>query len=1132
MSDFIHLHNHTEYSLLDGAIRLSGLIEAAREYDQQAVAVTDHGVLYGMVKFYRQAREAGIKPIIGCEVYVTPGDRNKKDDRDLYHLVLLAASNRGYKNLIRIVTRSHLEGFYYKPRVDKDLLYENRQGLIATSACLQGEISSLILDGREEKAGESLREYQQIFGRDNYFVELQDHKLAEEKKVNPRLVELARANDAGLVASNDCHYLQPSDAEFHDVLLALQTNSEIDEEDRLQFPNDEFYFKSPQEMKEIFAGTPEAIENTIHIAERCNVELEFDQFYLPDYPEAAEADITPEKMLKDLCREAQEEKFPDDDEARQRMEYELDIICDMGYAAYFLIVQDFIREAEERNIRVGPGRGSAAGSFVSYLLGITKVNPLQYGLIFERFLNPERVSLPDIDIDFDERRDEIIEYVSRRYGEERVAQIGTFGTMAARGAVRDVGRALGIEYDKVDRVAKSIPLQQSKGLSELREDNSRLKEMASADGEIEELLDKAEDIEGLPRHISTHAAGVIIGPRPLIDLVPLQKQDETRITQLPMEDVEALGLLKMDFLGLRNLTVIEDTVDRIEKNYGSELDIDSVELDDGEVYEMLGRGDTAGVFQMESQLFQDLTSRLKPDRFTDLIALLALGRPGPLGSGLVDDYIKCRHGEKEPEYLHPSLEPILQETFGLILYQEQVMEIASKLGNFSMGEADILRRGMGKKKKELVAEERGRFVEGAEENGISNEVAHEIFDQMEYFSGYGFNKSHSAAYALVSYQTAYLKVKYPAEFMAALLTSVMSNLDKVSRYIASAREMGLEILPPDINESYYDFTGISRETIRFGLKAIKHLGSRAIEEIISCRREGGEFEDIIDLLDRADLSALQKSDVEALIKAGALDGFEMSRAVMLNSLEELYSRLNRKKSLQAEGQTSFFDLVEEDDKFFADDFTFSPAEDFSQQEKLNQEREYLGLYLSGRPLDPYGEFFRRIGAEAELAAAAGDRKNDRVFLGGVVKEIREHRTRNDRKMVFLTLEAGEEERDVVVFPGVYKNSVRLLSERQIILLSGRLDDDQIIAGRVIILDRGVLLLEVEKQNSGAMEEILAELEEEPQSEIPVLLREEGEDECRIWLPPEKIWAPGLEEYREVMQERFPAVEITAFKFDG
>ena len=1096
MADFIHLHNHTEYSLLDGAIRLTELIEQAREFGQPAVALTDHGSLYGMIRFYRQAKRAGIKPILGCEVYLTPGSRLEKKDQTRYHLILLAENNRGYHNLIQLVSRGHLEGFYYKPRVDKELLARHAEGLIATSACLQGELAVLLTEERRDEAEEALQEYLDIFGRKNFFIELQDHGLEEQKRINPILIEMADEFETGLIASNDCHYLNQEDAELHDLLLALQTGTTIQDEDRMQFRGDQFYFKSTAEMQELFGAIPEALENTVKIAERCKVELEFDQFHLPEYPDiesdggghgngkgkekGSENEVKrgesrgrrkdegykssgPEELLRYYCDKALGEKLPGDDEARRRMEEELDIIIEMGYASYFLIVRDFVVEAERRGIRVGPGRGSAAGSLVSYLLGITKINPLDYGLLFERFLNPERLNLPDIDIDFDDRRDEIIEYVSERYGQERVAQIGTFGTMAARGAVRDVGRGLGMDYDKVDRVAKKIPARPGITLDEALKESSELEALAEEDRQVGELLEKASRLEGMPRHISTHAAGVIIGPKPLVELVPLQLSDGTRITQLPMEEIEELGLLKMDFLGLRNLTVIEDSLKRIEENHGEEIEIDNLELDNQEVYRMLGRGQTAGVFQMESQLFQDLNRRLKPDRFGDLIALLALGRPGPLGSNMVEDYIECRHGEKEPEYLHPLLEPILKDTFGLILYQEQVMEIASELGGFSLGEADILRRGMGKKKEELVARERERFVTGAREKGIAEETAHEIYDQMAYFSGYGFNKSHSAAYAMIAYQTAFLKSQYPGEFMAALLSSVMNNLDKVADYISAAREMGLKVLPPDINESGHDFVNTGRGEIRFGLKAVKNLGGGAIEAIIS-GREQGHYQDILDFLERVDLSAFNRTSLESLMLAGAFDSLPRKRSQLVSSCDELYSRFNSSRAAQVQGQTSFFDLVEDKEEFYSGEFDFPEMEEYTHQEKLELEREYLGVYVSGHPLAPYYQLFAYLGCLKEA-----DSKKARLLRGGFIKNIREHITKNGRRMAFIAIEDISAELDVVVFPDIYRRYSGRLTEGDVVLISGRRDEDNLIAEELVVLEAMPLVVEFAGMDDAGME---------------------------------------------------------------
>jgi len=1176
MADFVHLHNHTEYSLLDGAIRLTELIEQAREFGQPAVALTDHGSLYGMIRFYRQAKRAGIKPILGCEVYLTPGSRLEKKDQTRYHLILLAENNRGYHNLIQLVSRGHLEGFYYKPRVDKELLARHAEGLIATSACLQGELALLLTEERRDEAEEALQEYLDIFGRNNFFIELQDHGLEEQKSINPALIEMADEFEVGLIASNDCHYLKREDAELHDLLLALQTGTTIQDEDRMQFRGDQFYFKSTAEMQELFGAVPEALENTVKIAERCKVELEFDQFHLPEYPDiesdggehgngkakekGSENEVKrgesrgrrkdegykssgPEELLRYYCDRALGEKLPGDDEARRRMEEELDIIIEMGYASYFLIVRDFVVEAERRGIRVGPGRGSAAGSLVSYLLGITKINPLDYGLLFERFLNPERLNLPDIDIDFDDRRDEIIEYVSERYGQERVAQIGTFGTMAARGAVRDVGRGLGMDYDKVDRVAKKIPARPGITLDEALKESSELEALAEEDRQVGELLEKASRLEGMPRHISTHAAGVIIGPKPLVELVPLQLSDGTRITQLPMEEIEELGLLKMDFLGLRNLTVIEDSLKRIAENHGEEIEIDNLELDNQEVYRMLGRGQTAGVFQMESQLFQDLNRRLKPDRFEDLIALLALGRPGPLGSNMVEDYIECRHGEKEPEYLHPLLEPILKDTFGLILYQEQVMEIASELGGFSLGEADILRRGMGKKKEELVARERERFVTGAREKGIAEETAHEIYDQMAYFSGYGFNKSHSAAYAMIAYQTAFLKSQYPGEFMAALLSSVMNNLDKVADYISAAREMGLKVLPPDINESGHDFVNTGRGEIRFGLKAVKNLGGGAIEAIIA-GREQGHYQDILDFLERVDLSAFNRTSLESLMLAGAFDSLPRKRSQLVSSCDELYSRFNSSRAAQVQGQTSFFDLVEDKEEFYSGEFDFPEMEEYTHQEKLELEREYLGVYVSGHPLAPYYQLFAYLGCLKEA-----DSKKARLLRGGFIKNIREHITKNGRRMAFIAIEDISAELDVVVFPDIYRRYSGRLTEGDVVLISGRRDEDNLIAEELVVLEAMPVVVEFAgmgdagmegagiegageisvgkkgagksgKEKKGAeLKKIKAVVQEAQGGDVPLILAgETGEGGRQILLLPRELWP--AEEKRDYFVEEF------------
>ena len=1054
---FVHLHNHTEYSLLDGALRIDSLIQQAKKYNMPAVAMTDHGVLYGMYEFYKKAKKNNIKPIIGCEVYVSPTDRFDKSVRNRYHLVLLAENNEGYHNLMKIVSSSWLEGFYYKPRVDKDLLYEHREGIIALSACLQGEVSQSILKGKSKAEVKNvINEYQNIFGKENYFLELMDHNLSEEKKVNSTLIEISNEENIPLVVSNDVHYKEKDDAKVHDVLLALQTGTTVNDENRLTFPNDNYYFKSSLEMYKLFPDIKEAYQNTLKISKRINVNLETNEFFLPNYPDVEKENEA--NFLKKLCEKGLEEKgMKDNDKARKRMNYELDIIEEMGYISYFLIVWDFIKFANENDIRVGPGRGSAAGSLVSYLLDITRINPLKYGLIFERFLNPERVTMPDIDIDFDERRDEIIEYVKKRYGKERVAQIGTFGTMAARAAVRDVGRALDISYGKVDKIAKLIPSQHGVDLKYAIQNSEKLRKNYENDKEVKKLIDFSKELEGLPRHISTHAAGVIIGPEDLENIIPLQSQDDNVITQLPMNDLEEMGLLKMDFLGLRNLTIINKALDLIEKNKNITVDIENIPRDEQKVYKMLQEGQTLGVFQMESRLFQDLNKKLKPNRFEDIIALLALGRPGPLGSNIVDDYIKCRHGEKEPDYLHPKLKPILEETYGMILYQEQVMEIAGKLANYSMGEADLLRRGMGKKKEKLIKREREKFVKGAVSNGIDKSIASEIFDQMEYFAGYGFNKSHSAAYALLAYQTAFLKAKYPSEFMAALLSTVMNNLDKVSLYINEAKEMGLNVLPPDINESYYDFVPNENGDIRFGLKAIKNVGTNSIETIVNSRKKEG-YKSLQDFLDKVDLKKINVKTIEALIKSGCFDNLGQKRSQLLVKYEEIYEKIsNSRKHINA-NQTSFFDMVEKEDEFFETDIEYPDIDEIDLDIKLDQEKDYLGIYVSGHPLDEYKE--KLIKLTNATCNSSINRKN-KLCLAGRIIEVHQHYTKNNNLMAFVTIEDWDTSNDIIVFPDTFDNFKDYLIKGKVILIVGRLSDDEsVIAKKILDLDKNILEIDL------------------------------------------------------------------------
>jgi len=1082
MSNFVHLHNHTAFSLLDGAIRIDSLIKKTKEYGMKAAAITDHGVLYGMIEFYRKAKKEGIKPIIGAELYLAPGSRFEKN-RKRYHLVLLAQNKEGYHNLIQLVSKAWLEGFYYKPRVDKELLAEYSRGLICLSACLQGEIPQLIINGNYDLAKKAASDYQAIFGRDNFFLELQDHNLQKEKEAAQGLLRLSREEKIPAVVTNDSHYLNKKDAELQDILLALQTGTTVDDENRMTFSGEEFYYKSPSEMQALFPELESAYQNTGKIADRVKLDLDFNHFYLPEYPDLGKAK-SPEELLKKLCFKGLKVKEMDSDQqALDRLKYELKIIFEMGYAAYFLIVYDFVKYAEDNGIMVGPGRGSAAGSLVAYLLNITKVNPLKYGLIFERFLNPERVTMPDIDIDFDENRDQIIEYVRKRYGTERVAQIGTFGTMAARAAVRDVGRVLAIPYSKVDRVAKLISSR--RGIEQSLKDQNKLAELYQNDREIKELLDYARGVEGLPRHISTHAAGVIIGAEPLAEIVPLQQQDESVITQLPMGDLEALGLLKMDFLGLRNLTVIKNTLRLIEKRRDKKIDIDNIPLADPEVYEFLSTGKTAGVFQMESYLFQSLNRKMKPEKFNDLIAMLALGRPGPLGSNIVDDFIAIRHGEKKAEYLHPKLKPILEETFGMILYQEQVMEIASSLAGYSMGEADLLRRGMGKKKLELVAAEREKFVKGAVERGIEENTAQEIFDQMEYFAGYGFNKSHSTAYAFLAYQTAYLKYHYPEEFMAALFSSVMGNQDKIADYIKASREIGLKILAPDINRSYHDFTAEDEDKIRYGLKAIKNVGSAAIQALVKARKER-EFTSLIDFLKRVDISAINVQTLEAFIKAGVFDQIAVSRASLLLNYEDLYNKYNNLAKHRAQGQQSFAELFEDQNDFMEEDLNYTEVEELKTEIILEQEKEFLGIYLSAHPLDQYQEKLKHLktySVNQVLKASEGQK----ILTAAYWTNYKEHITKRNNKMAFLTVSDQDEKIEVIVFSDLFRKIRFDLRENRGLLIYGEKNDDQLIAKKIISLKQKLLLMDISQLSQNRISKLKRYLIKK-EGNIPVLLK--------------------------------------------
>lgn len=1036
--NFVHLHVHTEYSLLDGASRIDKLIGRVKEMGMEAVAITDHGSMYGVVEFYKQAKKQGVKPIIGCEVYVAPRSRREKnavEGESYYHLILLAETDEGYRNLIELVSRANTEGFYYKPRIDRELLKEYRKGLICLSACIAGEVPALILKGNIEGAEALAKEYLEIFGPDHYYIELQDHGLPEQKEANRLLIQLAKKLGIGLVATNDLHYIDKSDGECHDVLLCIQMGKTVDDPARMKFPNNEFYLKSPGEMAQLFGAYPEALENSCEIANRCNVNLEFGHLHLPVFP--VPGGLTADDYLTQLCREKVQERYgSSNEEIAGRLDYELEVIRKMGYSGYFLIVWDFINYARKNNIPVGPGRGSAAGSIVSYLLGITNIDPLQYGLLFERFLNPERVTMPDIDIDFCyEKRGKVIDYVSERYGADRVAQIITFGTMAAKAAIRDVGRALNIPYGEVDRIAKMVPNELGITLKRALEINNELKTAYDTEPAVRKLMDLAIAVEGLPRHASTHAAGLVISKEPLTHYVPLQNSAEGFLTtQYDKDRVEEIGLLKMDLLGLRTLTVIGDTVELVQQSRGIAIDIDHIPLADEKVGAMLSRGDTSGVFQLESSGMTALVKDLRPESFADLIPLVALYRPGPLGSGMVTDFIEGRHGKKKIEYLHPILEPILKDTFGVILYQEQVMQIASAMAGFSLGQADLLRRAMGKKKHDVLAAQRDTFMKGAAERGIDPKLAAEIFDLMAHFADYGFNKSHSAAYALVAYQTAYLKAHYPQEFMAALLSSVMGTNEKIGHYIEEAKKMGIQVLPPDINASMRSFS-VDKDAIRFGLAAVKNVGEGAIQNLVSARSQEGKFLSLVDFCTRVDMRVVNKRVIESLIKCGAFDSLGIRRSQLLEVLDRAVDVAVGRQRDKACGQIGLFC---EDTLNTADDIILPDIPELPKEQMLALEKEITGFYVTGHPLDAYREQMQRYTSVGQLVA--GEVADGKIVRSaGLITGVKRITTRNGGMMCFVNLEDFTSQVEVVVFPRVFERYNRFLLPDLPVVVSGRVN---------------------------------------------------------------------------------------------
>lgn len=1054
-NQFVHLHVHTQYSLLDGASRITELVKKAKEMEMPAIAITDHGAMYGVIDFYKAAKKQGIKPIIGCEVYVAPRsrfDRTAVQGETYYHLILLAENNQGYRNLIKLVSLAYQEGFYYKPRVDKEILRKYSEGIICLSACIAGEIPAAILRDNLERADALVQEYAAIFGKDHFFIEIQDHGMPEEKKANRELVKLAKKYDLGLAATNDLHYINRADSAFHDVLLCIQMGKTVDEENRMKFPNDQFYLKSAEEMQRLFSDYEEALLNTVKIAERCNVEFTFGELHLPVFP--VPEGFSDTAYLKRLCEENLPERYPEITEAvRERLDYELDVIHKMGYESYFLIVWDFINYARKNLIPVGPGRGSAAGSIVAYLLKITDIDPLRYDLLFERFLNPERVTMPDIDIDFCYvKREKVIEYVIDRYGANRVAQIITFGTMAAKAAIRDVGRALNMTYGEVDRIAKMVPAELGITLEKALKMNQELLQAYREEPAVKRLVDFAKDVEGLPRHASTHAAGVVISRDPVTDHVPVQNSaDGFAVTQYDKDRVEELGLLKMDFLGLRTLTVIGDALALIKENRGIDLDIGGISLTDQKVADMLSSGDTGGVFQMESAGMTALVKELRPEGFGDLIPLVALYRPGPLGSGMVTDFINGRHGKKEVTYLHPLLEPILKETFGVILYQEQVMQIVQVLAGFSLGQADLLRRAMGKKKHEILEAQKENFLNGTKGRGIDEKLARTIFDLLTHFADYGFNKSHSAAYALVAYQTAYLKAHYPQEFMAAMLSSVMGTNDKISFYIEECRRMGISILPPDINASGASFS-VDKKAIRFGLAAVKNVGDTALLNLTEARKKGGTFTSLVDFCTRVDMRVVNKRVIESLIKCGAFDSLGAKRSQLIAVLDQAVDTASSKQRDAASGQIGLF--AADDGTEDIDEILLPDIAEIAKEEILALEKEITGFYITGHPLDKYRGILERFTPVERLFS--GEISEGRpVKVAGLILNAKRITTKKGDTMCFLELEDFTRKVEVVVFPSVFYQYMNNLVPDLAVAVNGRVnitdDGAKVLAESVVLL---------------------------------------------------------------------------------
>ncbi len=1086
MADFVHLHNHSHYSLLDGACKIDDLINTCKEFGMDALALTDHGNMFGAIEFYTKALEAGIKPIIGAEVYIAPKSRfdktSSKGGSDAsFHLILLAKNYDGYKNLMKLVSIGFLEGFYYKPRIDKEILRDYASGLVALSACLKGEVPQTILQENFNRAEQTALEFKEIFN-DDYYFEIHRHNIPEEEIAIQGIIELSNKLNIPMVATNDTHYLKREHAFAHDILLCLQTGKALEEQNRMRFNTEEVYFKSSQEMKELFKDFPDAIKNTVAVAEKCNLELDLKSIHLPHYqvPDS-HSNMSLDDYLHYLAEQGLEQRYQlITSELKTRLDYELEIIKTMGYAGYFLIVKDFIDYARKKSIPVGPGRGSAAGSLVSYALRITNIDPIKYDLLFERFLNPERISMPDIDIDFCyERREEIIKYVKKKYGEKNVTQIITFGTMAARGVIRDVGRVLKMSLSEVDKIAKMIPTAIGMTLNKALDMISELKEIANKDDLHRKLIENSLILEGLARHASTHAAGVVITPGELTNYTPLFKSSQGDVTsQYDMKILEKIGVLKMDFLGLRTLTVIDDTL-KLLNNRGISIDLDSLPLEDPKTFKIFCNGETIGIFQFESSGMRECLRRLKPQRLGDLIAMNALYRPGPMD--MIDDFISRKHGETKIEYLHPLLEPILKETYGVMVYQEQVMRVASDLAGFSLGAADLLRRAMGKKKVALMKEQREKFIEGAAQKNLNKTIANEIFDLMAKFAGYGFNKSHAAGYSLVAYQTAYLKAHYPAEFMAANLTSEMNNTSRIVILIEECKRMGINVLPPDVNESSFKFAVVGND-IRFGLGAVKNVGKNAILSILKAREKNNRFKTIFDFVENIDSRLVNKKVMESLVQAGAFDSLQGHRAQLMESIDLAAAYSQRVLVHRANGQTSIFDSGKQGVN--ADQPPLPDVKSWSQGEQLAKEKELLGFYFSGHPLSKYHLELQMFSRQTLDKIHSLSDKTE-VKVGAIITGVKKHFDRKNRPMAFVTVEDLTGTAELIVFADAYEKYNLIIHEDSMVFIIGKVsskgdnDENKILCDDLIPLtevwDRCVknisFSLKVNKQSEGHIREI-------------------------------------------------------------